>query len=239
VNTSLDLSAVTLAIARDGSASALATTRPPPRVDGHSLGIAVMSQAPPHAGERHLDGDEVLLLIAGRCELLLERGGDPHRIALEPMRACIVPRGLWHRVVPHGEITLLYLTPEHDRRAAVVADSAQQVGLTLPAIALQLDLLAAGLAEQRCDCVSFSGSPFFLRHSLERLDDALRRIESHAKREAERRTVRLARRLFLRARRRCDERCSCDRRGPHPGSASSPARMRTRPRYASRALRPS
>lgn len=118
-NTSLDLSAVTLAISRDGSASVLAMTRPPPRIDGHSFGVAVTSQAPPHAGERHLDGDEVLLLIAGRAELLLERGDATERIALEPMRACIVPRGLWHRVLPHGEITLLYLTPgpNNERRA--------------------------------------------------------------------------------------------------------------------------
>lgn len=117
VTAPFDLSELTARVARDGAVSALRTTRPPPVVDGLSIGIARMSQPPPHAGERHLDGDELLYLIAGRALVVLETEAGEERIELVPGRAIIVPRGLWHRVVPQGEVALLYATPgPHNER---------------------------------------------------------------------------------------------------------------------------
>jgi len=107
----LDLAQQNVGFARDSAIALLASTRPPPRVDGLTLGVAVMDRPPPHAGEMHPDGDELLYLIAGVATVLLERPEGEERIELSAGAACIVPRGLWHRVIPRGEVTLLYATP--------------------------------------------------------------------------------------------------------------------------------
>lgn len=109
--TQLDLAQQSVGILRDGAIALLESTRPPPQVDGISIGVAITDRAAPHAGERHLDGDELLYLIAGRALVLLERTEGEERIELSAGGACIVPRGRWHRVVPRGAITLLYATP--------------------------------------------------------------------------------------------------------------------------------
>jgi quercetin dioxygenase-like cupin family protein len=107
----LDLSRTSAGILRDGAITPLAATRPPPAVDGLSVGIAITDRPAPHAGERHPDGDELLHLIAGEAVVLIEQPGGEERVALRAGDACVVPRGLWHRVLPQGPITLLYVTP--------------------------------------------------------------------------------------------------------------------------------
>jgi quercetin dioxygenase-like cupin family protein len=107
----LDLSRQNVGLLRDGAIALLAGTRPPPTVDGLTLGVAVTDRAAPHAGEMHPDGDELLYLIAGRATLWIERPEGEERVALAAGDACIVPRAHWHRVVPDGEIMLLYATP--------------------------------------------------------------------------------------------------------------------------------
>jgi mannose-6-phosphate isomerase-like protein (cupin superfamily) len=109
--TRLDLTQQNVGFGRDGAIALLASTRPPPRVDGLTIGVAVMDRPPPHAGEMHPDGDELLYLIAGEASVLLERPEGEERIELSAGAACIVPRGLWHRVIPRGQVTLLYATP--------------------------------------------------------------------------------------------------------------------------------
>ena len=106
-----DLAQQNVGVLRDGAIALLEHTRPPPRVNGLSIGVAVMNHPAPHGGERHADGDELLYLIAGSATLVLERPDGHERIELAAGGACVVPRGLWHRVIPHGEMTLLYATP--------------------------------------------------------------------------------------------------------------------------------
>ena len=106
-----DLAVQSVGFDRDGAISLLASTRPPPRIDGLSIGVAVMERPAPHAGERHMDGDELLHVIAGHATVLLERPEGEERIELTAGAACVVPRGLWHRVIPRGEVRLLYATP--------------------------------------------------------------------------------------------------------------------------------
>ena len=106
-----DLAVQSVGFDRGGAISPLANTRPPPRIDGLSIGVAVMERPAPHAGERHMDGDELLHVVAGHATLLLERPEGEERIELAAGAACVVPRGLWHRVVPRGEVRLLYATP--------------------------------------------------------------------------------------------------------------------------------
>ena len=66
-----DLALQSVGFDRTGAISLLANTRPPPRIDGLSIGVAVMDRPAPHAGERHLDGDELLYVIAGHATVLL------------------------------------------------------------------------------------------------------------------------------------------------------------------------
>jgi mannose-6-phosphate isomerase-like protein (cupin superfamily) len=70
-----------------------------------------MDRPPPHAGERHPDGDELLYLIAGNATVVIEHPEGEERVALEAGDACIVPRGLWHRVLFDAPVRLLYATP--------------------------------------------------------------------------------------------------------------------------------
>src|SRR4051794_18324796 len=57
----------------DGTIAALSTTgRAHPNVEGRVAGEAVMTRSPPHKGERHPDGDELLYLVEGVVEVEVE-----------------------------------------------------------------------------------------------------------------------------------------------------------------------
>jgi quercetin dioxygenase-like cupin family protein len=84
---------------------------PPPRVDGHLLALACLEESPPHLGERHPDGDELIWLVSGQVDVAIGAPeGDQHHV-LRPGEALIVPRGLWHRVPVDRPARLLHLTP--------------------------------------------------------------------------------------------------------------------------------
>jgi hypothetical protein len=61
--------------------------------------------------EMHPDGDEVLTLLSGRFDVILEDEGVERVIALTPGKSAIVPQGVWHRMVIHEPGELLFLTP--------------------------------------------------------------------------------------------------------------------------------
>ncbi|MGH0030654.1 MAG: cupin domain-containing protein [Myxococcota bacterium] len=47
--------------------------------------------------EAHPAGEELVCLVSGHMELLLDRGGEPERVALrEPGDFVLVPKGAWH-----------------------------------------------------------------------------------------------------------------------------------------------
>ena len=68
----VDLTKSFLALGRDGKAVVLAASRPPSHVDGFTIGAPRMRRNPPHAGEVHPDGDEILYLISGGVDVILE-----------------------------------------------------------------------------------------------------------------------------------------------------------------------
>lgn len=71
-----------------------------PGIEGVLGGVAFQQADSDHAGERHLDGDELLYLIAGRMQLvLLETDGSAGAIELTPGDAVLVPQGRWHRLI--------------------------------------------------------------------------------------------------------------------------------------------
>jgi uncharacterized cupin superfamily protein len=61
--------------------------------------------------ERHPAGEEVVLLLSGRVELIQEIDGEEQRVAVDPGQAVINPPGVWHTadVLEPGDA--LFITP--------------------------------------------------------------------------------------------------------------------------------
>ena len=59
----------------------------------------------------HPDGDELLYLVSGNVDVVLEEDGREERVELRSGQAFVVPRGLWHRVTLREPSQILYLTP--------------------------------------------------------------------------------------------------------------------------------
>ena len=76
-----------------------------------------MQRSAPHRGEIHPDGDELLYLVSGAIDVVVETGGtqesigEEHVTRVEPGQAFIVPRGLWHRVEVREPSRLVHITP--------------------------------------------------------------------------------------------------------------------------------
>lgn len=108
----IDLSRVTLGLKRDGTANLLPTRAGlPPRVDGYTVSAPHMTRNPPHNGEMHPDGDEVIFLISGRIDIELEVNGAATLSEVFPGQALVVPRGTWHRLLLREPSQILHITP--------------------------------------------------------------------------------------------------------------------------------
>lgn len=65
----------------------------------------------------HPDGDELLFVVSGRMEVVLEENGDQHTVGTERTvelsagDAIVVPKGVWHRVVIREPGQLVHITP--------------------------------------------------------------------------------------------------------------------------------
>src|SRR5215471_17444841 len=90
----VDLTKSFLALGRDGKAVVLAATGPPPRVDGFTIGAPRMRRNPPHPGEVHPDGDEILYLISGGVDVILEEAAGDRTVSVKPGQAVVVPQGV-------------------------------------------------------------------------------------------------------------------------------------------------
>ena len=108
----IDLANTIVGLHRNGEAREIARGfGPPPRIDGLTIGAPLMTREPPHAGEMHPDGDELLFLLSGNVTVVLEDQEPPRRIALAPGQALVVPRGVWHRVLLAEPSQILHVTP--------------------------------------------------------------------------------------------------------------------------------
>ncbi len=66
------------------------------------------------SSEMHPAGDEVLYLLAGGCELLLEQQGQMQRIPFStPGQVQVIPKGCWHSadILPGETCRILFFTP--------------------------------------------------------------------------------------------------------------------------------
>jgi mannose-6-phosphate isomerase-like protein (cupin superfamily) len=113
-----DLDQAVAALARDGSSYVFDPAPGPPlRIDGFTVGAPLLTSNPPHRGEMHPDGDELLYLISGRVEVIIEDGGTAETVGREevatlvPGQAIVVPRGAWHRVNVTEPSRLVHITP--------------------------------------------------------------------------------------------------------------------------------
>ena len=60
--------------------------------------------------EMHPEGDELVVLISGSLDLILEEGTGERVITLRPGSSCVVPRGVWHRSIAHEASRVLHIT---------------------------------------------------------------------------------------------------------------------------------
>ncbi len=108
----LDLSRSLLGLKRDGTASLVPwESGPPPRVDGFLVGAPLLTRNAPHGGEMHPDADEVLFLISGHVDVILEENSGETVVEVTPGQAFVVPRGVWHRVRLREPSQMLHITP--------------------------------------------------------------------------------------------------------------------------------
>jgi mannose-6-phosphate isomerase-like protein (cupin superfamily) len=97
------------------------TDKGPPRIDGYTVGAPFITQDPPHGGEMHPDGDELLHVVSGRFHVRLELDTGHREIELHPGEALVVPRGVWHLVEVQEPGQLIHITPGPGGRHRPVA----------------------------------------------------------------------------------------------------------------------
>jgi mannose-6-phosphate isomerase-like protein (cupin superfamily) len=116
-----DPSKQTVGLARaTGEASFMARAAGPPlRIEGYTVGAPIVTEDPPHAGEMHPGGDELLFVVSGRFHVWLELDAEPREIELLAGEALVIPRGVWHLVAVQEPGQLVHITPgpggEHRR----------------------------------------------------------------------------------------------------------------------------
>lgn len=67
--------------------------------------------------EVHPEADEVVFLVSGAVDVVLEEHGVERVIALEAGQATVVPRGVWHRLVMRRPGRLLFINSRSGMRS--------------------------------------------------------------------------------------------------------------------------
>jgi mannose-6-phosphate isomerase-like protein (cupin superfamily) len=60
--------------------------------------------------EKYPAGDALYYLLSGAIDVMLEENGVERSFSLRPNNACIVPKGIWHRVIVQKPANLLAIT---------------------------------------------------------------------------------------------------------------------------------
>jgi mannose-6-phosphate isomerase-like protein (cupin superfamily) len=61
--------------------------------------------------EMHSGGDQVLILLAGAVEVVLQDGLEEEAVEMRSRTAYIVPRGLWHRFIVRRPGVMVFIRP--------------------------------------------------------------------------------------------------------------------------------
>jgi mannose-6-phosphate isomerase-like protein (cupin superfamily) len=78
--------------------------------DGRMVTMNRQSKDWPH-WEMHPAGDEVLILLSGELQIVLELAGRTRRAALRAGQTLIVPKGAWHRAIVKKPGNMVFITP--------------------------------------------------------------------------------------------------------------------------------
>lgn len=62
--------------------------------------------------ERHSNGDEIVMVLAGSTTIVLRRDGDDERVMLASDEMVVVPQGTWHRFEDSTDLKVLTVTPQ-------------------------------------------------------------------------------------------------------------------------------
>ena len=76
---------------------------------GYLMGAFRMEADSDH-WEVHPNGDEIIQLLSGAVDFVLREAGGERRIELRGQATCIVPRGVWHRIVVHAPSEIVFTT---------------------------------------------------------------------------------------------------------------------------------
>ena len=60
--------------------------------------------------EMHPAGDEVVYLLSGAIDIILQEESSERIIELRSRAASLIPRGVWHRAIVHTPSDLLFIT---------------------------------------------------------------------------------------------------------------------------------
>ena len=75
----------------------------------------------PAEWEMHPHGEELLLLLSGALDVILDLPDGERTIALTAGGACLVPRGIWHRLTARQPSDLLFVTTPNGTRLRPVS----------------------------------------------------------------------------------------------------------------------
>ena len=78
--------------------------------EGRLMGVTGQSSDWDH-WERHPVGEEILTLLSGEMELVLDMEGGEQRAVLKAGETFVVPRGIWHRAIVREAGRLMFVTP--------------------------------------------------------------------------------------------------------------------------------
>lgn len=106
----VDFARAFLALRAGGNIETLPHTGITPRLDGYTIGVWETAAPANHRGEMHPDGDEFLFVISGNVEVEIY-GETTERITIPAGQGHVVPRNVWHKVIPHGLCRILFATP--------------------------------------------------------------------------------------------------------------------------------
>lgn len=60
--------------------------------------------------EMHPAGDELVMLLSGKVDMVLELPEGEKVVPLKPQHTVVVPRGVWHRAIVHEPGDALFIT---------------------------------------------------------------------------------------------------------------------------------
>jgi mannose-6-phosphate isomerase-like protein (cupin superfamily) len=110
----IDLSREVVGLDRADRRARLVSQTPgqrPKRIDGLTIGAPMLTSDPPHNGEMHPDGDELLFLVSGSMSVRLELPDGDRTVELGAGDAIVVPKGIWHKVTLREPGQLVHITP--------------------------------------------------------------------------------------------------------------------------------